>query len=495
LFTKKIIPAIALIALAGGRGFAMTNVTSHEVKTYMSYGLPVDPAKVFTLVDLDFSYALASTLVDWDDSKLPVSGLAERWDYTGEKEVTFYLRPKLVWSDGAAITATDVVASFNRAKRLYRDDLKTLFDLVDSIEAKGTNAVVFKLNVPAANSGVIRKLTEPMYGVVAIKHDGGIDYTRTSGPFALAASSPSELEFLLNRRWFKAQPNMAEKIYVRQPPVGEELQEGFLKDKWVNLLTTSSLAPESLKQRYNYAHFTTWNRNLDKVFFMSPGPRLTNDDGRTLVRVLNKKMNRELANKGLSGLQLTDQFFVPGYVLFDPEFKKSIQDEVIPANFRTRPLEILGIQSRLSETLAANLLQAIKEITGITPKLKTVVLGDLDKARSQNDYDFVVLSLPVADANVEGALGYIFGMSPSFIPNADETGKNNFHDRVFDAGKLPEQSQRNTEYRKVFADAINVGSVLPLFHFSTLVIAKEGIDLSSVPETDETVAFSKVHFK
>ncbi len=473
----------------------MANDNAKEVHTYMSYGLPVDPAKVFTLVDLDFSYALASTLVDWGPRKELVSGLADNWASHNDKEVTFHIRSNAKWSDGTTITAKDVVASFERAKELYRSDLKSLFDLVASIEAKDADSVVFKLNVPYETSGIIKKLTEPMYGIVATNSDGSLDLGRSSGAYRLADASQSELKFMRNPQWYKAQPRMAEQIIVRQPPKGEELQAGFLKDTWVNLLTTSSLSPESLKRQYSDAHFTTWNRSLDKVFFISPSPRIANEDGRSLVRALNDKMNRATLSQGMSGLQLSDQFFVPGYVLYDSEFAKKVGGNAIPDAFRKRPLEILGIESRLGELLISNLSKAIKDVTGVAPEFKTVALGDLDKVRAQGKYDLFVASLPVNDENVEGALGYIFGMTPPFIPNAGESGKDNFHKRISNAKVFSEQSQRNAEYRQVFSDAINAGCILPLFHFSTIVIAKAGLDLSSVPSSDETVAFSKVRIK
>jgi hypothetical protein len=58
-----------------------------------------------------------------------------------------------------------------------------------------------------------------------------------------------------------------------------------------------------------------------------------------------------------------------------------------------------------------------------------------------------------------------------------------------------EEKFRNAEYRRVFTEATNAGCVLPLFHFSSIVIARDGIDLSGVPTTDETVAFAKIRFK
>lgn len=49
--------------------------------------------------------------------------------------------------------------------------------------------------------------------------------------------------------------------------------------------------------------------------------------------------------------------------------------------------------------------------------------------------------------------------------------------------------------RRVFTQAVKEGCLLPLFHFSSIVVARDGIDLSGVPASDETVAFSKIRFK
>ncbi len=474
---------------------AMTNENKREIRTYMSYGLPIDPAKVITLVDLDFSYALASTLVSWSDSKEPISSLAASWEYTGEKEITFHLKPDAVWSDGSPIVSNDIVASLDRAKLIYREDLKSLYDIVEVIEARDNKDVVFKLTVPAAGSGIVRKLTEPMYGILAIKKDGQINLAKSSGPFSLVSATEKEIIFKNNPHWHKHQSNMADRVIVRQPPKGEELQSEFLRSEWVNLLTSSSLTPESLSAKYKSANFSVWNRNLDKIFFLSPGPRISDENGRQLLRAINLKMNRKTLLKGMSGYALSEQFFLSGYPLFDPEFHKSIADEVIPEKFKKISLEILGIDSRLTEPLRNNIKQAIKEVTGIEPNLKIVSLGEIEKARAAGQYDFHAVSLPVNDANIEGALGYIFGLTPPFIPNAGPKGEKNFHARVMNAKKFADQSARNLEYRKVFSDAINEGCLLPLFHYSTVVIARNGLDLSAVPTSDETVAFSKVRFK
>ena len=91
-------------------------------------------------------------------------------------------------------------------------------------------------------------------------------------------------------------------------------------------------------------------------------------------------------------------------------------------------------------------------------------------------------------------MGFFFGLTPPIIPNAGN-GSKDFQARVNRARQNPDQLMRHLEYRRVFTDATREGTLLPIFHFSSVVIAKKGLDLSQIPATDETVAFSKIRFK
>ncbi|MGE3263226.1 MAG: ABC transporter substrate-binding protein [Bacteriovoracia bacterium] len=472
----------------------MSKENQNTVKTYMPFTLPVDPANVRTLVDLDLSYALGSTLVGWSKTRELVSGLAESWSVTGEKEITFKIGAASKWSDGSAVTAEQAVKSLLRAKRVHGDSLKTLYDYVTAIEAKDAKTLVFKLNVAAATSGVVKKLTEPMYGIVRVKEGDSLDLATTTGPFALKSVSNAEIELSLNKFWIFTQPNMPKSVHIRRPPAGEEIQESFLKDSWANLLGSSSLLPVETSERFKKAKYEVWHRNLDKVFFFAPGPRLTNENGRLLFQYLNQRLDRSAITKGLAGFNSTEQFFPQGYILFDPEFQKAGSEAKLPEGFRKKPLEILAAESRMSEILQRNIRSTLKELTGIEPTFKLVSLADFEKTRAAGNYDLVAGSLPVNDPNVEGAMGFFFGLTPPIIPNAGE-GSKDFQARVKKARLNPDHLGRNLEYRRIFTEATREGSLLPIFHYSTIVIAKEGIDLSQVPTTDETVAFSKVRFK
>lgn len=466
----------------------------NSIHTYMAFGLPLDPANVRTLVDLDLSYALSSTLTEWSDSRELVTGLAKSWAIIGKNEIHFQLKDGLKWSDSSSVTANQVVKSLERAKKTHGDSLKSLFEQINSITSSGTSTIIFSLNVDASTSGILTKLTEPMYGLVYIKQDGEIDLSKTVGPFVLSKATNESLELLQNKNWFRFQPNMATSVIIRRPPVGDEIQGSFLKDEWVNIMTSSSLVEKSVNEVFEKRKYTVWNRSLDKIFFLSPSERLANDEGRQLFRFLNKEIDRSILTSGLSGFTLTQQFFPAGYVLFDPEFKKSFLDAKLPKTFQNRPIKILGVASRLNNQLKENIKIAFKKTVGIEPEFKIVQLSDFEKARAEKDYDFLAGALPVNDPNVEGAMGFFFGLTPPIIPDAG-TGSLAFGERISKAKKLSNQSDRNSEYRKIFSEATSHGSIVPLFHYSTIVIAKSGMDLSAVPMSDETVAFSKVRFK
>lgn len=472
----------------------MAKETPNIVKTYMPFSLPVDPSHVRTLVDLDLSYALGETLVGWSKTRELVSGLAESWSLTGEKEITFKLGSASKWSDGSTVTADQTIKSLLRAKRIHGDSLRTLYDYVTSIKAKDSKTLIFSLNVPAATSGIIRKLTEPMYGVFFVKENDELDLRKTTGPFVLAKVSESEIELTQNKQWIFLTPMMPQSVYLRRPSSGDEIQESFLMNSWANLLASSSLVSEKLKEKFHRAKYEIWNRKLDKIFFFALGPRLTNEKGRSLLRCLNQNLDRSILTKGLTGFHLTEQFFPKGYVIFDPEFQGDKTEANLPDLFRKTPLEILASESRVNKTLQQNIGHSIKKITGIEPNFKLVSLADFERARAEGNYDFIAASVPINDPNVEGSMGFFFGLTPPIIPNAGN-GSKDFQARVNRARQNPDQLMRHLEYRRVFTDATREGTLLPIFHFSSVVIAKKGLDLSQIPATDETVAFSKIRFK
>ena len=443
---------------------------------------------------MDLSYALSTTLVDWSDARNLTEGLAKPVNSSNEKEIALQLKPEAKWSDGTSVTADQVVRSINHAKELHEEILKGLFESVKTIEAKDERTIVFHLNRPIAQSQILHKLTEPVYGVVFIGKDGTQDLSKTTGPYFLKSGSQEELTLEVNTHWYAYQSSMPKKVVIRQPRSGGlSEEEGFANDPWPNLRSSSSLMSKASEASFQKQHYSIWNRNLDRLFFISPSIKMENAEGRQLVQAINQKLDRSILLKGLSGYHLSQQFFPPGYVIFDPEFKSGSIGTEIPERFLKHPLHLLAAESRVGQALKANITAALKQVTGQEPVLKVVPLNKLSEELKKGQYDLALLSVAVNDPNVEGPVSFLFGDTPPAIRNgAGEAG--NYKAKVARARTLEEKA-RNAEYRHVFTEATNAGCVLPLFHFSSIVVAREGIDLSGVPTTDETVAFAKIRFK
>lgn len=472
----------------------MAEQNSHTIKTYLSFAYPVDPANVKTLVDLDVSYALSTALVDWNDSRSLSAGLAKQIESSNEKELLLQLRPEAKWSDGTPVTAKHVILSIDHAKKLHDEAMTGLFEMIVSIDAKDEKTLSFKLNRPVGQSQILHKLTEPVYGIVYINESGKMDLTKTTGPFTLQSSSLKELVLLVNTHWFNFHPAMAKKVIVRQPVSGSKIdEEGFAGDNWSNLTTASSLMSVTSENNFKKERYSIWNRNLDRLFFFSPSERLRTGVGRNLFQFLKSKLDRSILLNGIGGYSLSEQFFPPGYVIFDPEFKAMKDSVVLPEEFKKKPLQLLAAEGRVGHALQENIIAALKTATGVAPIFTIVPLNKIAEALTAGKYDIAVLTVAVNDPNVEGPVSFLFGMNPPLIANsAGEQG--NFKARVVTA-RGQDEKNRNSEYRKIFSQATNEGCVLPLFHFSSIAIAREGIDLSKIPTTDETVAFAKIRFK
>ena len=237
-----------------------------SVRTYLAISEELDPANIATLADLELSVSLASTLVEWDGARQVSGALADRWEIPSSKEIRFHLRKGLRWSDGDGITSSQFKRSLERAKREYGKALRSLFDVVNQIESPDESTLAFKLTVPVAESGILKKLTEPMYGLVSSNADGRIDFKRSSGPFVRAASTKNEIHLKANTHWWAYTNSLPDDVIVRQTPA-KNLNGHFENDAWANLFMSTSLLGADRLSALKRAGFSIWERSYDKLFF------------------------------------------------------------------------------------------------------------------------------------------------------------------------------------------------------------------------------------
>ncbi len=475
---------------------AATNAKKQELRTYLSYSLPIDPARVITLTEMDMSYALGSTLVEMDDSKQIVGGLSSHWSMKGDRTYRFQLSEKAKWSDGSKITCTDIKKSFARAKQDHQADLRSLFDRIGSIECINEGQIDIHLKDAEKDGSFLKKLTEPMYGVVKTDASGHLDLGLSSGPFSLQSQSTLELILKKNPHWVHPAEELAESIIIKQPSREASLQ-GKLQDPWPNIIAAHSLMEEELSARIQAQGFHTWARNLDRTFwFIFMGKKQITEDERGLFLFLAQNLTRQtlmtnlMAN--LKGYTAGQEVFPRGYALYGETKQEQKGAATLPEIYKSRKLKILISPDRVSKKLQDNLSKAIEQATGKAPEYKEVPISEVSSTAKQGGFDFYAGSVGVADSNLDGALSYFLELNPTSIPSG--AGELDFAGRLGRARSLDSEEKRIREFRAIMLDVTRNGYALPLFHFSTTVFARPEIDLSQIPVTDESVSFAKVRF-
>ena len=130
------------------------------IKLVLNVGLQVlDPIAGPSFVTRNFAYMVFDTLVAMDSKGDYKPQMLESWTSSDDKLTwTFTLRPKLVFSDGAPVTAEDCVASLKRWGD--RDNIgRRLMAATKSLTATGADTFVLQLARPFG--GVIAALGKP----------------------------------------------------------------------------------------------------------------------------------------------------------------------------------------------------------------------------------------------------------------------------------------------------------------------------------------------
>ena len=463
----------------------------NQIRTYISYSYPLDPGRIFTIGDMDFSYALASTLVQWDAKKQISGAVTSHWSNPDDHTYRFTIRSGLKWSNGESVTSMEIKSSFERAFKTYPDDLRSVIKLVKMINCIDSTTFDFVLTGPSKDAGLLAKLTEPQYGILKLKSNGQLNLSVTTGAFFVASDSPKAVTLKRSPYWFSYNNAVADEIAVKIPEPGYDHQRILLQDLWPNLAQTFSTLPKDADAKYKAEKFSIWTHSLDRLYLLSASKSLAENHRQALLQFLDKKLSRSSITQNLSGFTIADQVIPAGYPLHDPTYQPYQEFVDLPKEFKKRAVEILCPGSKLDAQQVQNVKSSLTEALGIEPHLQCIPLGEAGPRMAKGDYDLFMGSYGIADPDSEGLMSFYFEGDARAIPAAG----NNFINRLDHARKEQNQTKRLNLMRTILSDAKNEGYILPLFHLSTVGIARPEIDLSQIPKTDESPTFSKIRFK
>ncbi len=185
-----------LVLLALGLGLAFAQSYGGVLRAGMQTDpVGLDPHTTNATSTRNMLENVYDTLVMYDASGKIQPGLAESWE-TSEDGLTwtFHLRPGVVFHNGDALKASDVVFSINRIKDpAIASPRQGDFDVVDSVEATDDQTVVFHLSQPFAP--LLAKLGASLNVIVSQKvteaAGGNLDNTVVgTGPFEFVEYVP-----------------------------------------------------------------------------------------------------------------------------------------------------------------------------------------------------------------------------------------------------------------------------------------------------------------
>ena len=204
----------------------------------------------------------------------------------------------------------------------------------------------------------------------------------------------------------------------------------------------------------------------------------------------NQKADCTSLLKGLTGYTVAEQFFPRGYELYSGQQPKIQAPDKWSGK---KAIVVLLLDTPVLAGMREALAKTISAVSGNPAKIEVISTAKLNERMKRGDFDILGVQIAVADPNFEGAMSFFIEKDPPFIPSGE--GATDFSAQLRQARGLPTSAERAARMREIIIRAQEAGHVLPLFHFSSLAVAKPGVDLSEIPNSDETILFSKVRMR
>ncbi|MDR6417612.1 ABC transporter substrate-binding protein [Pseudarthrobacter sulfonivorans] len=237
--------------------------------------LSFDPTKSVSATDRVTWSMINGSLMSLESDGTVTPGLAEKHEFNADfTTLTAHLRKDAKFSDGSALTASDVAATFTRHKGIEGSTISRLTDRIDSVVATDPLTVVFTFAKPYPS--FVSELAAGALGIVPaglLKNADGYyaSPTVTSGQYTVASSwAGNKLELSANENYWAAKPvvdNLTLSVVEDANSAISQLQSGqidFAADLAPNFVTQLKGAPNvNLVKSDVYGFFDVrmWNRS------------------------------------------------------------------------------------------------------------------------------------------------------------------------------------------------------------------------------------------
>jgi len=212
----------------------------------------LDPQKATAFQSVQTLGLIYGTLVQLNKSLDIVPGLATSWKFGNNSQtLTFTLRPKVKFQNGAAFTSADVAASLNRilnpaTAAVARANIAD----IQSIATPNARTVVLNLSEPDVPIlAALADLNTAMLSAADIQSGSFATHPNGTGPFSFSSWTPNQsLKLVRNATYWGAKPPLAGvqfRVIPDEPSVvaalkANQIQMGLISDPVVARTVTGN---------------------------------------------------------------------------------------------------------------------------------------------------------------------------------------------------------------------------------------------------------------
>lgn len=306
----------ALSACGGGASASAGGDTLKWASSYFpAHWDPVVSGSGAQFRQLSLVYA---SLTRTDEKGNAVPDLAESWEYNkAGDEVTFHLRPGLKFSDGEPVDGAAVKAAVERAQKQKNSALFGDLTSIESVEAKGLDAIVKLTQVDYQIPQLLGQRVLQIASPKAAKSPRKLDQNPVgAGPFIVTQLVPgTKAVFKKNPEYWDAENIHIDKVELTSAPDSSTVVSGLRTGVYNFADIDPSQAAEAEKAGLDVFVQPGFNANnlslnVNKAPFK---------DDRVVDAIRHAVDRREFVDKLTFGYgEATDQPFPKGYVAYDP---------------------------------------------------------------------------------------------------------------------------------------------------------------------------------
>ncbi len=437
----------------------------------------LDTSKIQTAGQYISLHQIVRPFTQLDKQAQITANAMKSWKVSNDGTIfDFKMADNLLWSDGTPITVEEVVKSINR-----QIEIKTAnhfdFSTIKSISI--LNSKELRIELKNKNNNFIRQISYPEFGIVMVKEDLSIDFSKVSGAYNLIES---------NNDHFILQKNKHFPYHTTSSPEIVRIEWGDSKDKQSKaqknhldfFVPFADFNKKTLNDITTDGEYKQVTPHIGYSFWLSLNPRsekLSNINTRKQVQALIKRTKFDFDE--------SYPFWIPANQIYLPDGLgrpnrnevENIWDDIVSLNNPLPSGLKLTLLMDSSFPFAQKIIDQLNShniettVDWFSPK------DNFFEALNKKAYDIIQVRNDFSSIDLHENLQTTFNEKNALIITSEDD--NQFKNELQNALSLETLEKRSDVYKDIALKIIQKGYVVPIAYHQVLFVHKKKYDISS----------------